>query len=668
MAVCNLFRKLSKPTGEFLMFSQYAEDLTRNNSQGYNYRVSPSRFIAANIDFSKLNKYTDKDLNESFPMYLQNYFENGCAVCKNNNIEWTPEISSNLFWNAMINGGLLTFTDEEIPSNSPNKSYKHYVNEFKWMGDINIQSYDVMSGMGYSEIYCYIPNSAQSIRYGCSSVNMENPIPSTNNFIEGYKADEIGEELISGSIESDVKYYYKKSIEFYHDKKEYGIDLLDDDKFIVNCIIVLYDINNIDNEGNSNTIYKNIPLGIYLPGCFSENKMTNEITKWVHNSDIYNSGTSYGIRICSRFSVAPNSDNIKEIEVKSINPGEYQSLSQVMGGIADNIQGMMEITKDAVFESKSLKDTLAIFKNSRTNVPYIVELNGLNYWFINGRNTGIIVPDGTPYDPYTDDEIKNAILLWDGVDATLVLNVYTVNNLGEKEYTEKIYPTGDQPQTDILVRWSLINKYTLESITPDKLILKHPDESTEELDPNIETFIIKNVTKDGRYELKATWMIDIDGNITENELVGTLDLKFCLPIWFGLVSGTIGEKTGTDSTSDVIDSILNGAIEIYNVPGMNKYVLPTESNRVQFISNGKRIVYAYPSEYGPLESILNRNSMDESIHDFETTTIKVGFEKDGSKEFVDYNIYYTSNNTGNNIEVAFDFMNSNEQINDTINY
>ena len=675
MAVCNLFKKLSNNTGEFLMFSQYAEDLTHNNAQGYKYRVVPSRFIAADIDFSKFKYNTEDNLNISLPTYLQNYFENGCAVCKNNdNIKWDPTISSNLFWNAMIKGGLITVVDN---SSSNNDNLKHYIKEFKYINEINIQSYDVIDGMGYSEIYCYIPNTAKYTKYGCSSQSDLKTITTINTIVEGYNESDFVEGMLDWKISKSHEYHPNKSIEFQFDKDDYSYEVQDDDKFNINCIIVLYDINSSDDEGNIINLYKNIPLGLYLPGSFEGAEVKNPITKWVQNNDIYDSGTSYGIRICSRFSTTSNYDTLKTVEVRSVDSDEYATLCQVMGKVSDNLDEMMNVVKDAVFESTALKDTFAMFKNSRTNVPYPVELYGKNYWFVNGRNTGIVIPDGDPYNAYSEDDIKNALIAWDGVDDVLILKVYTINKDGESAYIERIYPTGDQPKTDVLVRWDLINKYTLESISIDKLVLYHPDETYEELDPKTQIFTIHDIVNDGRYELKAIWNMEIDGEITENELVGVLDFKFCLPIYFGLISGGIDAKSSVDSTDLLINKILNGSQEIQAVSGMNKYILPTQYNRVSFKSEGNRIVYAYPTSYAKLGKILNLNSMDDCLHDFtsgdelnkEPAVIKVKFpSSNGGTEEIDYYMYYTVNSTGVGVETIFDFTDENRTINDSFVY
>ena len=82
MAVCNRFNELSSNSGNFLMFSQYVEDITCNFVNSTSYKVVPSKFIALNIDYSLLNIPSvgdSRDLNVDIPMYFQNYYENACA-------------------------------------------------------------------------------------------------------------------------------------------------------------------------------------------------------------------------------------------------------------------------------------------------------------------------------------------------------------------------------------------------------------------------------------------------------------------------------------------------------------------------------------------------------------------------------------------------------------
>lgn len=179
MAVCNIFNKLSKNTGNFLTFSQYSEDLTKGATQYEAYRVVPSKFIVMDVDYNKISQtlnsfYSDDegkslltgDLNQDLPRYFRDYYENGCAYLRSNyNGDWNPKLSANMFWNTLYKANMLTTTE--------NENLNYFINEVRYIGDINIQSYDEKSGEGYSEIYCYIPSEAKAYKYGTIDLKPE---------------------------------------------------------------------------------------------------------------------------------------------------------------------------------------------------------------------------------------------------------------------------------------------------------------------------------------------------------------------------------------------------------------------------------------------------------------------------------------------------------------
>lgn len=172
MAVCNIFNKLSKNTGNFLTFSQYSEDLTKGATQYEAYRVVPSKFIVMDIDYNKISNklksyYSNDegsslltgDMNEDLPRYFRDYYENGCAYLRSNyNGDWNPKLSANMFWNTLYKSEMLTTTE--------NENLNYFINEVRYIGNINIQSYDEKLGEGYSEIYCYIPSESKAYKYG----------------------------------------------------------------------------------------------------------------------------------------------------------------------------------------------------------------------------------------------------------------------------------------------------------------------------------------------------------------------------------------------------------------------------------------------------------------------------------------------------------------------
>lgn len=373
MAVCNTFKELTNNTGEFFTFSQYAEDLTQQLSK-VGYKVVPSKFLTLNVDYKGYD-------NKSLPIFLQNQFENGCAYAKDilkeskdNLPVWNVEVYKTLFWNAF--GELCIDLSTKDPSAGKCKSSINYI------GDINIQSFNQVDNMGYNEIYCYIPNDAKEQEVKFTVNNPSDLVEYTEQYICGYDASEVGTNgLIGIDVPSTINYYLSDKYSF--DTTTDSINTY----FDFNTIVVLYDV--LDSEGNS--INENIPLGIYFTGIIENGVMTNSFRKFVSNNDVYGSGTSYGLRICSKFMVASNGTVKYDVD-SSLNTTEivedYESYSRLMGEFAESQIKMDSILGSLNNYSQDLKDHLSEFKSNKTNVPYIRYINGEGYWFVNGKNTG----------------------------------------------------------------------------------------------------------------------------------------------------------------------------------------------------------------------------------------------------------------------------------------
>ena len=411
MAVCNLFKNITKSDGTFFMFSQYTEDLTKMATQNELYKVTPSKFIALNLNYENFTNGASTDGKISFPYYLQYKFENGCAYLREYlrekediDIEWTPELSANLFWNALAEKDLI----KTIEVNGNN-----YINEVQYVGDINFQSYDEHAGMGYSEIYCYIPNEAKRT-YLSGTINKSNTaegIEYPNKYVRGYGESDEKKLEIDLKVPDQTKYYYTKDI-CNIDFGVYG-NSEDDDSFDINTIIVLYDIYQNDNEPS----HSNIPLGLYITGEIDEKNgsVTNSFTKFFNNEDIYNTGTSYGLRICSRFTPTPNNTNIHSIDVNTSTDNTYAAICKTLSEFSKTQEKMNDVVESIYSTHNMFKEQLSIFKNYRTNIPYIKNINDKNYWFVNGQNTGVEAEGGIPtqsyiYKPYDADQINEYIL------------------------------------------------------------------------------------------------------------------------------------------------------------------------------------------------------------------------------------------------------------------
>lgn len=393
MSVCNIFNSLNSNTGNFMLFSQYVEDITHNYPEGDNWKIIPTQFVALDIDYSKvnpnmvLNKGKDS-LNVGIPKYFQNCFENACTYGRKNYSKWiaevegntmkswTPEISRNLFWNYMFDGELIT--SERYGSES---SDVRYIPQVMYYGDINMHSYNEHKGMGYGEIYCYIPTNAEQMR--CQVVR------AIDSDIEGRKYDSSNNSIfLEGHKDRYVEdypqhYFYNRDFSMSFDDEDISsLENTNNTKYNINTIVVLYSIFRKFND-NWEVLYSNIPMGMYITGRFDDNgKLTNGVTKYVTTN--YDTGTSYGLRICTRFTATSNGAILSNSDITTDDSG-YTNVCQLMTAMNENLSRMLDVSKSAMNTTQQYKDLLSIVKNNRTNVPYVKDVNGVDCWFVNGR-------------------------------------------------------------------------------------------------------------------------------------------------------------------------------------------------------------------------------------------------------------------------------------------
>lgn len=406
MAVCNLFNKLENNSGNFLMFSQYVEDLTRHNTNGDDWKIVPSKFIALNIEYSKLDKYftidnlketidktnseievepaeveTAEDMNIELPKLFQNYYENACAFGKSKRglgEEWTSSNAKHLFWYTMFNSNLLT----EVTEVSENDGEIKYIKEIVYTGDINMHSYNTHDGMGYGEIYCYIPANATKNSHPVLSSTNTTVVVNPDEYLMGFTTN----DFLIGDYSKN--YYYNETYNIDLDtKKEFT-----DEIYTFNTIIVMYSIYSKENN-TWKEMHSNIPMGIYLTGKFNDTELSNTVTKHVTTS--LDSGTSYGLRICTRFSATANAGKILT-DTNTVSDINYNNICQLMTKMNENLSKMFEVTKSNISNTQGYKDLLSIIKNNRTNVPYVKTINNKDYWFVNGRLVSSNISSNNP--------------------------------------------------------------------------------------------------------------------------------------------------------------------------------------------------------------------------------------------------------------------------------
>lgn len=285
-----------KSDGTFITLSQYLEDLTRYNSEGESYQISPSSYKCFNCNFAGL---TDEDILNKIKD-----FEDQIIAEKQSEGEYNHE----------------TFKGEF-------NDHFTFLQGFVYEDDIDIKSHNLHNGIGYTEIYCHIP-----------------------------------ENIDKG------------------------------DSITFNTIIVYYDVKDSQPE-NTKTIAEKIPLGIYFTGRITGGVMSNNVTK--HNFTSDSTGSSYGLKICSRYVLG------QETQINFSSDVEYDNLSYVLSKMSETQESIQKAVETMVTNNEQYKSLLSIFKNSRTNVPYIKTVKVLegdtlkeeSHWFVNGKDLGVTVKE-----------------------------------------------------------------------------------------------------------------------------------------------------------------------------------------------------------------------------------------------------------------------------------
>lgn len=449
---CSLLKPVDNLTGTFFLFSQYTQDLTKQYSNPDSYRCLPSKFIAMDLNFENIKQNTSsvdfyaKKLGNIF----QNYFENACSFLRNEYKDnWTPEFSRTLLFQTLEKYNLLTI-DNIKDTNGNIIEDAGLSKNIQYIGDIDIYSYnDNNDGIGYNEIYCYISNKAKCIDYSFGKVLQDSSVfPYKNNQICGYENKTpyngltynvisgdntfVDIEYKNGDIEQQMYYAIGQYTELNNTTEEnklytYIPCILDErmtqisneprlnddgkelEKFNINSFVILYDIVSKNDDGSETIRYKNIPLGIYFTGCLDENCiMSNQITKYVDSEQIYNQGTSYGLRICNRFISNPYSTEI--IETETTGSSNVSEIAPVLNKIEELLLASEDVIKGDNDIYSLMNNHLSQFKNNKVNIPYVRELGKKKYWFVNGKNTGAIAQDETTSLEDLSKDILNQVL------------------------------------------------------------------------------------------------------------------------------------------------------------------------------------------------------------------------------------------------------------------
>lgn len=409
---CNLFKQIGQQ-GTFLLFSQYAEDLTRQYTQNDNYRVVPARFAALDIDTAAVAQALQKTSLDagSLPEIFQDYYENMVTLARNSgDATYGPTNMSNMWanlwlWKTLEHFNMVTISDMD-------NSY--VVNGVVYSGDINITSYEEVDGTGYNELFCYIANEAHKTSFLGVPVS---PKTAADSYISGTNTEYVsgydGQSYPSNNGLSGTPLYDRSNDDVEYDIYKYSGDnpiispyllagadfqpspsfysTTDDTSFQANAIIVFYDVvkKNVD-TGAFVYVHHNIPMGIYFTGWENGN-FANTINKVVKNDDIFGQGTSYGLRLCMRYLCTHNSTEVTQVSYTNLNEVESDGYTRLLAEMAESQDKMQQIADGQKLFDQNMKNHLSIFTGWKANVPYVRNINGVDYWFVNGKNTGVSI-------------------------------------------------------------------------------------------------------------------------------------------------------------------------------------------------------------------------------------------------------------------------------------
>ena len=403
MGKCNLFAPVSQPTGNFLLFSQYSEDLTKSTYSEDYYRVVPSKYVLV-----KLNQKPGWD-SVAYSEWFQNYYENACSILRSNSsVNWTPDCASDMLWKSLVKSGLVN-TPVEDPEDGTYTS-----SSVLRIGDINITSDKEVDGIHYTETYIEVPQDAARQKFDFVKFGQElsRIVQYPNNYIDGYPSEDYptaGSEPWPSNLidpeDSDNPKYADGSV-VVDDHKEYIYKFrtqsdfrfvqdpvktyTGDDSYTFDCVLVLYDIvkRGVE-EPDYKTVWSGIPMGIYFTGSpDSSGTIQNPVTIWLSNPDIYQQGTSYGFRICTRYLSTQNSLYIVDSTIEDTEE-LYNQYAAVMAKIGQSQVTMDQIVQQMSVYQNNITNHLANIKNYKVNVPYLRNIGGKWYWFVNGKNLGV---------------------------------------------------------------------------------------------------------------------------------------------------------------------------------------------------------------------------------------------------------------------------------------
>lgn len=331
---------------------------------GYNPEVEP-------------NEYQFTDYGKYIGDILQNEYENGNTFF---NINFSDETSSEEDWDnnyylgrllyVLYKNGFITLSaDESIYDDEPNVT--DYVPDPESSSSTQVDDND--------------NNNEEATEEVVEEVTEVSSVSETKAGVLSNKA--LFDDM--KSIDDDVM----RGVYRFFKTNSMRIAKLDKVKFSFNAIVICYSFLS-NGEIDENT---EIPMGIYFTG-FDKNpsvemdlgNYANAFTKYYKNTEIYNQGTSYTLRVCTRTlsSQATDTSEVVTNIISASNTGEWVNEYEfLMSKFEDTYHTLKEAKNYYAAIDENISANLALFRNNRTNVPYIRQVGEKKFWFVNGVNT-----------------------------------------------------------------------------------------------------------------------------------------------------------------------------------------------------------------------------------------------------------------------------------------
>jgi hypothetical protein len=311
-------------------------------------------------------------------------------------------------------------------------------------------------------------------------------------------------------------------------------------------------------------------------------------------------------------------------------------MSEVLSKMSENLDKMMEISGNQIpaFDSYKFKQIMQQLQNSQTNVPYILDINGDPYWFVNGKNTGVRVPDGSKCVGCTDQDIEDMFDKFTLL-ATYMFDVFCCNREGEatfinydKRFNHPLYISANVDPHEML--WGLRIKDTNSNI------------NDYEFDENVLKMESKETGKghcplpEGDYEVWGLIAVEGQADLDYIPKSDKISVRRRWPIFYGVVdNNTLADmaKYFKEETDKILVSHT-----IYNKIDLYTGVVPKPE--VADLQLGNNIIYMYPkSNDEHINQVINMSNMDDIYKDFETH--EYTFVHNG--EEIDYVLLYAEN-------------------------